>query len=431
MAVRDLLNQEQAVKYVKENTDLFKSNAKLKAQILNSQSLSVNGLANNLILIEDEYSGQKVILKEVLPYVRQAAEDNVHIPLPQQRIYAEYYSIKLMEEICPGAVPEIYLFDEKNNIFIFEYLEDMELLRSELIRGNKYSHLAENLADFLARKAFFTSEYFLNKVDYNALVDFFEKSKAVEVWDKFIFLGAVLDASDKSINPYLEEEIIEFRKKKYVRQNVEELRHLFKHKKQCLIHGDFHTSNIFVNKDEIKIFDTEFSMYGPSSYDMGRLLANIILNYASLISETYSEKRKDFQLYLINLIEEIYERFIYLFSRYFKEFSDYDDSHLEEYFNNYLSEVISFTGCTMIMRIYEEGLCLDFKRIIDLKQRSLGQGFIIELAEELFKKHAELKNIKDLTNFIYRFSLEYEVSQVVSLIIEVSKSVKENKFKVD
>mgnify|MGYP006287297341 CR=1 FL=1 len=424
MAVRDLLNEEQAVNYIKENTDLFCSNAQLSAQILNSQSLSVNGLANNLILIEDEYSGQKVILKEVLPYVRQAAEDNVHIPLPQQRIYAEYYSIKLMEEICPGAVPEIYLFDEENNIFIFEYLENMELLRSELIRGNKYSHLGENLADFLARKAFFTSQFFLDEEDYTDLVDFFEKSKAVEVWDKFIFLGAVLDASDKSINPYLEEEIVDFRSKKYVRQNVEELRHLFKNKKQCLIHGDFHTSNIFVNEKEIKIFDTEFSMYGPSSYDMGRLLANIILNYASLISEAYSKKRKDFQIYLIKLIEEIYEKFICLFRRYFEEFSEYDNSVLEDYFDNYLSEVISFTGCTMIMRIYEEGLCLDFKRITNLKQRSLGQGFIIQLAEKLFKKHEELENIKDLTNFIYRFSLEYEVSQVVSLILEVSKNVK-------
>ena len=43
--------------------------------------------------------------------------------------------------------------------------------------------------------------------------------------------------------------------------------------------------------------------------------------------------------------------------------------------------------------------------------------------EENFRG-VKLMAVRDLPNFIYRFSLEYEVSQVVNLIIEVSKSVK-------
>jgi len=419
MSIKRLMSANDAVKYIRDQTEIFQDTALLSASTLNSQSLSVNGLANNLILIKDRQSGEKFVLKQILPYVRQAAEENVHIPLPEQRIYAEYYSIKLLGELCPGFVPEIYLFDENNNIIIFEYISNMELLRSEFIRGKKFNHLSEKLADFLAAKAFFTSDIFLDDKDFNFLVKFFDRSKAVDVWDRFIFLGAVLDASDKSINPYLKEEIIEFRSDKTVRKKVEEIRELFKNKKQCLLHGDFHTSNIFVAKEDLKIFDTEFSMYGPSSYDMGRLLANIILNYASIITLKFETGNEDYQNYLLELIENIYSKFIERFYELTNKYSNYSDKYIDDYFKDYIYETVSFTAITMIMRIYEEGLCLDFKRIKNLRERSLGQRFIIELAEKLLYNNRNINDIKDFKKFIKDFNLKHEIKKVVEITVQL------------
>src|SRR6056297_3093955 len=107
MLLNDLIKKEDAAKYIKKNTDLFNQNSRITASNLHSQSLSVNSLANNLILLEDKDNHKKVIFKQVLPFVRQAAEDNVYIPLPKERIYSEYFSIKLMGLICPGYVPKI------------------------------------------------------------------------------------------------------------------------------------------------------------------------------------------------------------------------------------------------------------------------------------------------------------------------------------
>ncbi len=424
MLLNELIKKEEAVNYIKNKTNLFAENSKITASNLHSQSLSVNSLANNLILIEDKKNNKKVIFKQVLPFVRRAAEDNIHIPLPKERIYAEYFSIKLMDLICPDYVPKIYYFDQENNILLIEFLDNFEILRSALIRGKKFDHLGKQLGEFLAKKDFFTSRLFLEENDFNILSDFFNKSKGVEVWDKLLFSGALLEASDKNINPLLTEKIEEFRNNEDLKNEVEKIRKIFKSKKQCLVHADLHTSNIFVGKNHVKIFDSEYAMYGPASYDMARLLANIILNYSSIIGMDYRPSRKEYQEYLLDLLEDIYNEYKNNYSDLVYQYSHYDNLYanlyLEKYFEDYLYEVISLTACTIIMRIYEEGLCLDFKEITDLKKRALGQGFIIELAEKIFLKNKDIKTIREFKNFIYKSSLEYQVSSIVKLVIKAA-----------
>jgi 5-methylthioribose kinase len=246
----------------------------------------------------------------------------------------------------------------------------------------------------------------------------------MEVWDKLLFSGSLLEASDKKITPYLEKRIIEFRNNEEIKKEIEKIREIFKNKKQCLVHADLHTSNIFVRKNQIKIFDSEYAMYGAAAYDMARLLANIILNFSSIIGMDYSLQRKKYQEYLLDLLEEIYKVYKSKYSDLVYRYSHYDNLfdnlYLEKYFEDYLYEVISLTACTIIMRIYEEGLCLDFKEITDLKKRAIGQGFIIELAEKLFLKNKDIKTIKELKNFIRKFCLEYQVSSIVKLVLKTA-----------
>jgi len=418
MFLNELIKKEDAVKYVKEKTNLFDTNKKITALNLHSQSLSVNSLANNLILLEDEDTQQKVIFKQILPFVRQAAEDNIFIPLPEARIYSEYFSIKLMGAISPDAVPEIYLFDQENNILLLEYIDDFEILRSAFIRAKKYDNLGKELGEFLAKKDFFTSKLFLQENDFNILSDFFNKFKGVEVWDKFLFCSSFFEVSAKEINPILKNKIEIFRNKKNVIKEVKNIRSIFKSKKECLVHADFHTSNIFISKNKIKIFDSEYAMFGPASFDMARLLANIILNYSSIIGKDYNPQQQEYQDYLLNLLEEIYNIYKIKYSDLVKKHSNFDDLYLKKYFEDYLFEVISLTACTIIMRIYDGGLCLDFKEISDLNKRALGQGFIIELAEEIFAESKEIKTIREFKNFIKRLTLDYQVKAVVKLTIK-------------
>ena len=50
---------------------------------------------------------------------------------------------------------------------------------------------------------------------------------------------------------------------------------------QSLLHGDLHTGSIMVSKNETKIIDPEFAFYGPMGFDIGALIANLLMNYFS------------------------------------------------------------------------------------------------------------------------------------------------------
>ena len=414
MEIDGFLDEKTALKYIKEETDILSDSKKINVKIMDSNSLSFDGLANNLLVIEDEDSNKRFILKQMLPYVRAAAqESDLKISLPEDRIYSEYYSLKIFKGICPDYAADTYFLDAENDIIIFEYIEDMELLRSELIRQKRFDHLAQQIALFLARIHFFTSNLFLKKDRLKALQVFFGKSDSIKSWDKFIFTGSILEAENKKINPYLEAKIAKFRSNELVRKKVKEIRDIFMNKKESLTHGDFHTSNIFVNKEKIMVFDTEYSNYTPSAFDLGRLLANVILNYASLISKDYSQASREYQRYLLNLIEDVFNNYQREYSELVKKHCNYEQKDLDDYFDNYLFELISFIACTIITRIYDGGLCLDFMLIKDLKKRALGQEFIIELAKKLLEKNKDFKNIEAFTKFISNFAVEFQVTKVI------------------
>lgn len=413
MELKEQFTSLDAVEYVKKN-QIFKENSNLIVTSLNANSLSVNGFANHLFLIKNKDSSKQVVFKQVLSYVRKAAEeDNVKISLPTARIFSEYYSLKLLDGISPGSVPDVYCFDPKNKIIIFEYIEDMELFRSALIRRKKFKKISDQLGKLLARISFFSSAAFLGKKKFGLLQNFFDRSEPIKIWDNLLFESVIFDPTNKSINFHLKDKISKFTSDPLVREKITEIRSIFKNKKESLVHGDFHSSNIFVNKQEIKIFDTEFAFFAPSAYDLGRLTANILINYSSLIAKSYSVEKKNYQNYLLELIEDIYNKFKSYYFELSSKHSANGAENLIKFFDEYFYEFLSFTAVTMIMRIYNEGLCLDLKIIKDLKKQSLAQEFIIDLAYKILEKNRELKEIEELTTLIADYNFEYQCSQVL------------------
>ncbi len=297
MNLEEMITAKEAVEYIQEKTNIFANSKNIYAKNLNSNTLSVNGYANNLFLIKDE-NNNKVVLKQVLSYVRKAALENVEIPLPKKRIYSEFYSLKFWRDSCPGYVPEVYFFDDNNNIIIFEYIENMFLLRSALIKRRRFENIDDKIASFLAKTAFYSSKYFLKEKEFNRLSNFFNKSDTINIWDDLIFIRAVLKPENRSINPFIKDKILDYRQDQKIIRKTKEIRSIFKNKKISLMHGDFHSSNIFVDENKIKIFDTEFAGFGLPSFDMGRLIGNLLLNYSSLLGMDYNLHRKKYQNYI-------------------------------------------------------------------------------------------------------------------------------------
>ena len=60
-----------------------------------------------------------------------------------------------------------------------------------------------------------------------------------------------------------------------------ELRHKFMTRGEALIHGDLHTSNVFADKERLKVIDMEYTFAGPLCYDIGYFAASLLTQYCT------------------------------------------------------------------------------------------------------------------------------------------------------
>ncbi|MDN3718167.1 hypothetical protein QW131_00390 [Roseibium salinum] len=73
----------------------------------------------------------------------------------------------------PGAVPEVYHFDETQALIVMEFLSPHKILRRKLIDGETVGGLGGFLGRFCARTAFRGSELSMKSADKKADVGLF------------------------------------------------------------------------------------------------------------------------------------------------------------------------------------------------------------------------------------------------------------------
>lgn len=401
-----VLTPAEAINYIRTYITLFPKEDELVAKQVSGNSPSVDGYVNVIIAIQSVKNNKSVILKQVMPHLKSSTGNKVYKLIPLDRIKAEVDSIKFWDMICPNSVPKIYVWDDVHKIIIMEDLSRLKIMSSELLKRKKFPKLPKQLGTFLGKTAFYTSDLFLTHKEKINLKNRFTTCNIKYLWDDFMFMGAILDNSNYHMNINIQKDVATFCSNRKIRQEVIQLRDVYVNKMQCLIHSDFHTSNIFVDYNEMKVFDTEYATYGPISFDIGRILGSIILTYASLLGldDISESEKKDYQEYLLEMIEGIYQEFSDTFHRAWVQHSNKSNNY-QTYYNQFyrksiLKETIGFIACSSISRIYDEGLPFDFRRIDDLEKRGIGQKFIIKLAEQLLLYGKKINEIKELTGLI-------------------------------
>lgn len=406
MNAHKVLTPDDAVNYIRQYSNIFSAEEELTAKQVSGDSPSVDGYVNVIIGVQSIKTNKSVIVKQVMPHLKSSSTGTVHKLIPLERIKAEVDSIKLWDVICPNFVPEIYTWDASNNIIIMEDLSKFKIMSSELLKRKKFPNLPKQLGTFLAKTAFYTSDLFLTHREKSNLKTIFTACNMKYLWDDFMFTGAILDNSTYHMNVNIKKEIHSFCSNGKIRQEVIRLRDIYDNKMQCLIHSDFHSSNIFVDCNEMKVFDTEYATYGPISFDIGRILGSIILSYASLlgIDDAQQAEKQDYQDYLLEMVENIYQEFDDAFHKAWLQHgnksNDYQTYYNQFYRKSILKETLGFIACSAVSRIYDEGLTFDFRRIEDLEQRGVGQRFIIKLAEQLLLYSKKIGHIQEVTKMI-------------------------------
>lgn len=389
------LKENELVNYLKER-NFFSPQEKLDIKEIGDGNL------NNVFRIISE-TGKSIVVKQALPYVKIVGSD---WPLPLERNKLEAEAIKIQGKLAPGLVPEIYYIDEELALTIMEDLSRLEIMRLGTIKMKKYPNFVKDISTFLANVTFYTSDFYMNPIEKKDLVKKFINPHLCKITEDLIFTDPYYNSPrnriNPELNPYLENK---FWKRTFLWKEASKLKFNFMTKSESLLHGDLHTGSIFISQKETKVFDSEFAFFGPSAFDMGLLVGNLLINYVSWEGKSSPKGAiEDYRLYILETIEGIYNMFVskftYLFMKESKDISFKVNGYLDYFFHEYFLDMLGYAGVVMIRRMHGLAHNIDIDEIEDLKVRSSVQKLVLELATNIILTRKTWESISEFTSYI-------------------------------
>lgn len=386
------LNEEEAILIARTNTSIFDSQGELICREIGDGNL------NLVFHVSQPSSGQSLIVKQALPYAKVVGES---WPLTLDRARIESEALRIEDRLAPGLVPQVYHTDEVLALTIMEDLSSHVIMRQGLMDGGVYPKFAEDISDFLAQTLFFTSDLGMNQQEKKLLVRSFANPELCKITEDLIFDHPYTDADTNSFDPHLQGEVDEIWADSALHLEVALLREKFLTHAQALLHGDLHTGSIFITPESTKVIDPEFAYFGPMGFDIGAVLANLLLHYASQehwsTDETARQERRH---YLIQTVRDIWTAFEQKFRALWNEHGVDRVAKADGYQNNYmqrlLQDSVGFAGAKMVRRIVGLAHVADIDRIPDQAVRGKAQRLALEIGKSLIKNNRTIASIEEL-----------------------------------
>lgn len=357
---------DDAVLYIKEKSNYFPSNADLESTEIG------DGNMNYVFKLRDKATGRSLILKQAGPAARLSNEFKV--PTYRNRIESEL--LTLFHNLTPELVPTVYFHDPLMNCFAMDDLSDHKLLRVALLAHEKLPQFADDISTFLAHSLLQTSDLVLDHKEKKELVRRFTNPILDEITEDLVFTEPFYDCPRNDIfAPVLDFVKEEIWNDDALKLETAKLKFEFLTHAQSLLHGDLHTGSIFVKPDSTKVFDSEFTLFGPAGFDIGLLVANFIFAYANAEATIEEEADKaDYQAWLAATIAQMIDLFFEKANRIYDEtvterVAKYA-GFKESYFKAILSDTAGFAGCELCRRIIGIAHVKDLTTIKDADQRA-------------------------------------------------------------
>ncbi len=401
-----ILSPEEAAEYVRQALPDFFGSGPLTCKRLAGDSRSVDGHVNEITRVATS-DGRSLILKQLMPHVQLASHGEFY-ELPLTRMAVEVHALRFWERLCPGTTPQIYHWDDAQKLLVMEDLGRLCLLSESILERRRFPEVGKQLGKFLGKTSFYTSEFFLGLEEKQQMQNTFADGQTKPFWNHLFFQSAMLTPPLEAVNPLVRGALAELCALSPVRREVERLQERYAWQRQCLIHSDLHTSNVFADERGIKVFDAEYATYGPVAFDLGRLLSSLILSYAALYvkDEVPEAEKKEYQEYLLDLIEEIYQEFGDSFQTawegHFGESNPFQSPYNRFYRQERLADTLGFIACASVGRLCDAGLPFDFKELTDPQVQAAGQRLVLRLAKELLLYGKKMKEISELTACLRR-----------------------------
>ncbi|MEK8126831.1 S-methyl-5-thioribose kinase [Paenibacillus filicis] len=386
------LTEAEAIEYARKLPDLFAPGSELSSREIGDGNL------NLVFHISEPSSGKSIILKQALPYAKVVGES---WPLTLDRARIESEALLIQESLCPKLVPHVHVYEPELALTVMQDLSDHVIMRKGLIEGQRYPLFAGHIATFLARTLFFTSDLGLNQQEKKERVKRFINPELCKITEDLIFDDPYTDSPNNNVPPAIRDAVEAVWQDNELHVEVAILRDKFLTKAQSLLHGDLHTGSIFIKADSTKVIDPEFAYYGPMGFDIGAVIANLLLNFAAQEGLSLdSASRRDYRDYLTGTIRDIWTKFEAEFRALWNEhgvdrmfrtpgFADY-------YLQEVLRDTVGFAGSKMVRRIHGLAQVADINQLQDEAARERAQRIALAIGTALIKSNRSVTSIDQL-----------------------------------
>lgn len=395
MAYRALSEQE-AVEYVKALPGLFNEGATLTSKEIGDGNL-------NLVFdIRDEATGKSVIVKQALPYARVVGES---WPLTVDRARIESEALRIQHKFVPELVPQVYHFDQELALTVMENVGDHIIMRKGLIEGNRYPLFAKQIGKFLAHTLFYTSDLGANPFDKKALVGTFLNPELCKITEDLVFTDPYENAPTNDFNPLIQKEVEAIWNNKPLKLEIAKLKYDFLTRAEALLHGDLHTGSIFITPTSMKAIDPEFAYYGPIGFDIGAVIANLLLNFAGQHGLQKDQgERESYREYLLTTVEDVWNEFVSQFVQLWHKHAKERSAHVEGFWQSYVKRLIQdaagFAGCKILRRVIGLAGVADLNSIEDPQTRAEAERLALAIGEALILGRGNVEESTDITDIV-------------------------------
>jgi 5-methylthioribose kinase len=369
-----------------------------------------DGNLNLVFIVTSGTAG--VVVKQALPYVRLVGES---WPLPLDRAHFERTALEMQAAHVPMHVPKVYHFDAEQAAIVMAYLSPHIILRKGLIRRVKYPQLADHLSTFMAEVLFRTSDLAMPAHAKKAAQTLFCQNTALcKISEDLIFTDPYRIAPlNRWTSPELDGLAAAFRADALLKVAVQELKWAFLTHGEALVHGDLHTGSVMVTDSDTRVIDPEFAFFGPIGFDIGAVLANLMLSYVAQDGhpgepDTIAAYRR----WLLDTIEAVWIGFETKFLALWRG-SATGDAFVAELFADpagaealeahrltamarIFADSVGFAGAKMARRILGLAHVEDLESIENPKIRSACETKALHLARSLMIDRAAIGNVRRL-----------------------------------
>ena len=374
------------------------------------QAIEVGDGNLNLVFIV-RGANSTVVVKQALPYVRLVGES---WPLPLSRAHFEHLALAEQYAHAPRFVPATYHYDEPMALTVMAYLSPHIIMRKGLIEGVVYPDFAAHLGEYLAKTLFYTSDLALAAPQKRAkMTSYLANGAMCKITEDLIFDEPYFAAPmNRHTAPQLDDIAAAFQTDAPLKRAAQEMKWRFLNAPECLCHGDLHTGSIMLTAEDTRAIDPEFAFYGPMGFDIGMLIANLLMAYYAQDGHAGTPGARDpYKQWILSAVAGVWENFTVHFTQLWSaRVGDVYQARvttapenlgaLQQRLVAIWQDAVGFCGVEIIRRILGLAHVAELESIVDEAERASCETRALLFAREILVNRVAFPTMQKLLDVV-------------------------------